>query len=204
MKLPKFHPLGLALVLAVAAPITTSAAVIENLSGGSGAAIGAYDPLGQSFTAIDTELVQIAFGFREMNPAAPNNPVTMTLYSGAGFGGPILGQVTSTLPAVLPTSPDYLLFGFNFVGISLAPGSVYTAAVSTTDGFKIGVAYSAFGNLYADGQPFSTGDQIFGSEADLVFRVTGRTPNGVPDASGLEIVGLALAGLAFMRRMNRR
>jgi hypothetical protein len=202
MKSLKFPSLGLALVLLL--PVASQAAVIENLIGGSGAAITGYDPLGQSFTAVDTDLVQIAFGFREMNSSEPNNPVTMTLYSGAGLGGAILGQVTSTLPAVLPDSPSYLLFGFNFVGTTLVPGSVYTAAVSTGSSPKVGVAYSSSGNLYAGGQAFSTGDQIFGPNADLVFRVTGRTPDGVPESSGMEIVALAMAGVAFMRRMNRR
>ena len=55
--------------------------------GSRGALINFYEPLGQSFKAIDSTLTSFGFQFQTFNDSAPNTPITFSLLSGAGLGG---------------------------------------------------------------------------------------------------------------------
>jgi hypothetical protein len=135
-------------------------------------AISFHQPVGQSFTAADTRISAIAFAFSDINPTFPNDPVTMSLYAGEGFGGTLLASVTQTLPAVLPgTSATPEFFDFDFSGVELDVGSVYT--VTTSNSPKVGVVYSQ-SNPYAGGVLYTPEYGGAVAEWDLNFRVTGE------------------------------
>lgn len=155
--------------------------------------IGVHQPIGQTFTAVDAQIAQIAFAFSDINPTFPNNPVTMSLYAGVGFDGALLGSVTMTLPDVLPgTSAPPEFIDFDFTGTTLDVGAVYTIAV-TTVGPKIAVVYST-SNPYDAGHYVSGSDGIV-QEWDLNFRVT-----AVPAPAGGVLLGAAAMTLARRRR----
>jgi hypothetical protein len=133
-------------------------------------AISVHQPVGQSFMAVDARVSAIAFAFSDINPTFPNTPVTMTVYAGEGYAGAVLASVTKTLPAVLPSTsapPEFI--DFDFPGLVLEEGSMYTVAV-TTSSPKIAVVYST-SNPYAHGTFFSPayGGAVAGW--DLNFRV---------------------------------
>lgn len=138
-------------------------------------AVTFHQPIGQSFTAVDANISAIAFAFSDINPAFPNDPVTMTLYAGEGYGGAVLAAVTQTLPAVLPSTsaaPEFI--DFDFSGIELEVGSVYTVAVTTTSSPKVGVVHSQ-ANPYPGGVLYTPeyGGPV--DSWDLNFRVTGAS-----------------------------
>lgn len=135
-------------------------------------AISFHQPLGQSFTAVDAEISAIAMAFSDINPSFPNDPVTMSLYAGAGTGGTPIASVTRTLPAVLPSTsatPEFI--DFDFSGVVLVPGSVYTVAVTTSSSPKIAAVYSR-SDPYPGGVLYTPEYGGAVAEWDLNFRVT--------------------------------
>lgn len=158
-------------------------------------AISFHQPVGQSFTAVDTHISAIAMAFSDINPTFANDPVTLSLYAGDGYGGALIASVSQTLPATLPSTsaaPEFI--DFDFTGVVLDAGSVYTIAVTTSNSPKIGVVYSQ-SNPYAGGVFYSPeyGGAVAGW--DLNFRVT-----GVPAPAGLCVLG----GLAIVTGRRRR
>jgi hypothetical protein len=186
---------------AVAALIVSplaSAGVILNSAGQFDRSIASVDPIGQSFTAEDPLLGKIAFAFSDINPGSANDPVTMTLYSGTGFGGSVLKAVTQTLPDPLPSTgapPQFI--DFDFTGTALVPGNVYTAAVTTSNSFKIAVVYDS-ADHYAGGIYIDVNGQQTTSE--LNFRVT----PGVPEPTALALISIATLALTPRRQRARR
>jgi len=170
-----------------------SAGVILNNAGQFDRSISSRDPIGQSFTAEDPLLGKIAFAFSDINPGFPNDPVTMTLYTGTGFGGAVVKAVTQTLPDPLPSTaaaPQFI--DFDFTGAVLTVGNVYTAAVTTGSSPKIAVVYDSQ-NHYDGGVYIAAVDGVQNT-FELNFRVT----PGVPEPASLAVV--ALGGLALVRR----
>lgn len=157
-------------------------------------AISFFDPVGQTFTAVDPQISAIAFAFSDINPSSPNDPVTMSLYEGVGFDGTLIASTTQTLPAVLPsTSATPQFIDFDFTGVSLTVGAIYTVAVTTSNSPKIAVVYSM-------SDPYAFGHYISGEEGlipdwDLNFRVT-----AVPAPAGL---ALGLLAAPIVRRRAR-
>jgi hypothetical protein len=171
-----------------------SAGVILNSAGQFDRSISARDPIGQSFTAEDPLLGKIAFAFSDINPGFPNDPVTMTLYTGTGFGGSVVKAVTQTLPDPLPSTaaaPQFI--DFDFTGAALTVGNIYTVAVTTSSSPKIAVVYDSQdhynGGIYIDA--------VDGQQPtfELNFRVT----PGVPEPATL-LPSLAGAALLSTRR----
>lgn len=159
-------------------------------------AISAYQPIGQTFTAVDAQISQIAFAFSNINPSFPNDPVTMSLYAGEGFDGALLGAVSMTLPSVLPGTSDTPEFiDFDFSGTTLTLGEVYTIAVTTSNSPKIAVVYST-SDLYAGGS-YISGDDGLVTSLELNFRVT-----AVPAPAGVAVLGLGLLGGVRRRRVG--
>lgn len=162
-----------------------NADIVQN-SGVFDRAISVYDPIGQTFTAVDAQISAIAFAFSDINPSFPNEPVTMSLYAGVGFGGTLLGSFTQTLPGVLPGTLDTPVFiDFDFSGTVLYIGSIYTVGVTVPSSPKVAVVYS-------DANPYSGGHYISGVDGivsgfDLNFRVT-----TVPAPSGAALGGICL------------
>ena len=128
-------------VAAACAASAAQAAVIENTAGVFDASIAAFSPLGQTFTAIDTDLISIGFAYSDINPGSPNEPITLRLYAGDGVGGTLLASRIFTLPSVLPSTLDApVIVDTDFSGVSLTVGAIYTAALSTSS-FKVAAVY---------------------------------------------------------------
>lgn len=212
---------GFVLAASLAAVNVGHAATILQAEGSSHAAILAYGPIGQSFIAEDAMLGSIAFAFSDINPGQLNEPVTMTLYQGEGFDGPVIGSTTQVLPATLPSIDDApVLIDFSFSGTALSIGQTYTAAVTIDSSYKVAVVYAELDlyeifeevDLYTGGLMIFAGDSILlaGGDvcsaglcpgADLVFRVT---PVPEPAQWGMMLAGLGLVGWTARRRRMQR
>lgn len=180
-------------LLAAALSVGQAGADIVQDSGIFDLGIWVHQPVGQSFMAVDTRISAIAFAFSDINPSSPNDPVTMSLYAGEGFGGTLLRSVTMTLPAVLPSTsapPEFI--DFDFSGTVLEAGSMYTIAVTTSNSPKIAVVYNA-NNPYAHGNTFSPAYGGAIMEWDLNFRVTAEAcaADLVPPYGSLDFFDLA-------------
>jgi hypothetical protein len=167
-------------------------AVILQNQGSVDAQLAFFSPVGQSFVAQDVQLQAIAFAYFDLNPSAPNSPVTMTLRLGSGLNGAVLATVVQTLPPVLPGSVgSAALIDFDFSGMTLVIGQTYTATASTTSA-KAGFAYNSSGDAYVPGRAFesSTSLDLFGTAPDLRFRVT---PVPEPGVAAMLSVGALLS-----------
>lgn len=106
-----------------------------------------HSPIGQTFTAVSTDVTWIGVAISNCNcPLAPG--ITLTLYDGVGLNGAVIASRTvHTGPyGTGPNSFSYL----DFTGTRLSVGSVYTLGVSQPSGSNDSLhGYSA--NVYADG-----------------------------------------------------
>lgn len=192
-----------ALAAAVALAGTAQAVEVVQNSGQFDLAIAAFDPVGQSFVAPESQLQTIGFAFSDINPTLANDPITITLYQGAGFAGQVVASVVQTLPSVLPgTLAPPSIIDFNFSGTTLVTGQTYTAALTTTNSFKVAVVYSGV-DAYAGGQAFITGSSasFVPGQSDLNFRVT-ALPVPEPSTYALTLAGLGM--VAFVARRRRQ
>jgi hypothetical protein len=198
-------PLLASVVLVLASPGVARATEILQNQFDAIAQIAAFQPIGQSFVAEATQVqVAIAFGFEEVNPGFPNEPLEMSLYQGEGLGGPLLSTVTFSLPNGFTG-----FFNVDFSSVLLDVGAVYTAAVSVPTSSPLwGVQFSTsdvypFGRLVTDNSTFY---EIFcGSAtntqcADLRFRVTSAT---IPEP-GLWSLLLAIVFASSLKLRRRR
>jgi hypothetical protein len=166
-------------------------------------AVALFDPIGQSFKAIDTDLLTISLAFSDINPGLANDPLTISLFAGSGFGGTLLDSQSVTLPAVLPSTLNAPAFiDFDFSGNTLVIGDTYTIGLTATN-FKVAVVYGP--DAYADGTLLATGGtpSCPVASCDLNFRVIGETADGpvaVPEPGTLALMAVGLLGLAAVRR----
>lgn len=197
----------------IAAP---AAADLTVISGNQRALQVAYaGPLGQSFTATDTDLTAFGFQFETFNPGQTNAPLTFTLRDGVGLNGAVIATRTATLP-VIPLTPVATWYDFDLTGTTLVAGHHYTALVSTTSSL-LGLVYGPNidiytgvplgGDAYAGGTLITTrdlGDRICATGiCDANFRLSATTPAAAvpePAAWALFITGFGLIGTATRRR----
>lgn len=211
----------LAVAIPALAPAAATAAIIENTAGDRGATISFFDPLGQSFTAIDSRLTSIGFQFESLNPTAANDPLTLTLRAGEGLTGAVLATVTATLPASInDRTPVFYDFALGNTAVTI--GGKYTAVLTTSSSARNAVAFGPRStntaqplgpDAYLGGRAFFTGDPdpygfcTSSGQCDLNFRVIGATPAGAvpePASWAMLIGGFALTGGALRRRRATR
>jgi len=187
-------------------PHTSNALVIENSSGSFSVQVDYFETVGQSFTAEFADLTSIAFYYTTMNPGSANDPFTMFLYEGAGFGGTQLGSVSFSLPYSPPGDSTYGYYDADFSSIDLVVGSVYTAGVKVDGTSPLwGLAWE--GDNYSGGQVYSGNPNDFcgdGATCDLRFRVIGEAAVvAVPTTTTLPLLGLAFTALGYSRRKRK-
>lgn len=188
----------LAILLTGAINSAAQAGVIVQDDGDADATIRFFDPIGQTFIADQPYLQTIAFAFSDANENEPNDPITMTLYEGAGTAGSVVDTVVKTLPASLPgtlQTPQFI--DFDFTGNTLTPGALYSVAV-TTDSSKVAVVYENDTDEYPDGQIFyDSSITTLSNPIDLNFRIVSSQ---VPEPMSLSLLGLGSVALAWRRR----
>jgi hypothetical protein len=190
-------------VFALSATCPVRAATILNDSGVGDYQILAYQPIGQSFTAIDSDLLSIGFAFTNINPLSLNASITLNLVTGDGTGGASVATRTFTLSDADANStyfPPASFYDVDFSGTPLTIGAMYTALLSTTTD-RWGVTSN--GNTYGGGQIYISG--IASPLGDLTFRVIGETPPAVPLPTALPLLatGLGVLGLFGWRRKRK-
>lgn len=208
---------GCALSAVVALP--ASAATFQVTSGTRGATVSSYDPIGQSFSAMYSDLTAFGFQFQALSTTPANGSLTFTLYAGEGFGGTALVTRTFTVPDAAVASRTPTWFDIDITGTTVTVGSTYTAALvsngTTRPAVTFGPNVNQFthqpttGDAYAGGRLISTGDPDADNLCttrdicDLNFRVTGTTATApVPEPTGwaLLIAGFGAVGRAMRRR----
>lgn len=202
---------------AVPAAAQDTLQVISGPTGGRGAQIMAFGPIGQSFTAIDTNLSSFGLQFQTFNSGSTAASVLFRLLAGDGLGGTQIYSRSLTLPNDLPARTG-TFFDFDITGANVVLGQRYTAVVSTSTnryGIALGPEYNIFTGVALGGDAYAGGQAYFGTTpfanctnpgpCDLNFRVTGTnaTP-AVPEPStwAMLLVGFGIVGAT--RRRSRR
>lgn len=199
--------------------VTASQAATTVVTGGTGlrsAQIAAFGPIGQSFTAIDSELTSFGFQIQTLNPGSAVGPITLTLRAGSGLGGAVLATRALT-PVGVPAGRVPTWIDFDFTGTMLDIGQSYTALLSTTSS-RFAMVFGPDINIFT-GQPLG-GDAYAGGEAisnralaapctaggicDANFRFSGVTAAAVPEPASwaMLIAGFGLVGGTLRRRRD--
>ena len=216
------HVLAAALAATLSFVSSTADAATLSVISGSGqrsTLVSFSGPLGQSFTAIDSNLTSFGFQFYALNPNNANAPFTFTLRDGEGLTGSTLLTRSFTLPTSINTRVP-AFFDFDITGALVTIGQRYTAVLTTANtrnGIVVGPDINIFtgaelsGDAYAGGRAFFTNTGFTNctrdvSNCDLNFRVTGNTPMAaVPEPAtwAMMLGGFGLAGGALRRRKFR-
>lgn len=208
-------------LLPAAAQAADTLTVVSGQTGARGVQLMAYGPLGQSFTAIDSNLRSFGFQFRTFNATAAVGPVTFQLLSGSGLTGSVVTTRTLTLPSTLPTNTGQF-FDFDISGTTVTVGQQYTAVLSagtTRYGVALGPEQNIYTGQFLGGDAYTGGQAFFSpylgslpftatndpsSIYDLNFEVTGfnAVAGAVPEPAQwtLMTVAIGMAGGALRRR----
>jgi len=211
---------GALLLHAGSASAAETIEVVSGPTGARGVQIMAYGPVGQSFTAIASNLTSFGFQFQTFNAGAASAPVVWQLLAGAGLSGAVVATRTLSLPTNLPAR-TVMFYDFDITGTDVVVGQQYTAVVSTMTtryGIALGPEYNIFtgaplgGDAYAGGRAYFTQNAFpnctdsAASNCDLNFRVTGSNAGAVPEPAtwATMLVGLGLVGGGLRRSRAAR
>ncbi len=196
LTLAQFSSLSAIFLLVPTAPATL--VTIEQNITETGIQIEYFEPLGQSFTALEGQLFTTAFHFFAINPGFPNEPVTVALHHGEGLAGPILGTISVVLPGpggTFSTLGEWIESDWSSLNISLIAGEKYTLeldAASPYAGFL-----GSFHDSYLEGIAFR--EPLDGTFTDMAFRIGIWSSSNVPDSgSAFGLMSATLAALAFV------
>jgi hypothetical protein len=213
---------GSAALIAVAASfaaVQASGATLEVTSGSQRSFIlSAFGDVGQSFTAVDTNLTSWGFQFNALNPGNANLPFTFNLYAGETLMGTSLATRIFTLPSSINTrTPTW--FDFDITGITVLLGQKYTAVLSSgssRNGVVMGPDINLSTGAELSGDAYTGGRAIFTTEVypncartgncDLNFRVTGTSAvAAVPEPTtwAMMIAGFGIVGFSLRRRSKQ-
>lgn len=196
-----------------------SATTLEVVSGPTGqrsVTFPAFGPIGQSFTAFDSQLSSIGFQFNALNPSNSNAPFSLSLLSGSTLSGPALFSTSFTLPTSI-NDRTATWFDVDVTGWTVTSGASYTLLLSNSsyrNGIILGPEINIFTGQVLGGDAYAGGSALFTSQpysgfcqtsgiCDLNFRITATTP-AVPEPASwaLMILGFGLVGHAL--RASRR
>jgi len=190
---------------AVAAlPLASHAQVVsDTTSSGSGVIFG-DEPLGQSFTAIASDLTSFDFDFLAYNPQFSNGPITISILNGAGTSGSVVESETFTLANGFS---GYA--GATFADpASLSVGDVYTAVITGVNNYYWGIGYAGQPSTYTGGVAYLAGtpqnQPYYHDYTELQFEATfGGGGSSVPDStSTIGLLGIGLVAVALVRRRS--
>lgn len=161
------------------------------------------DPLGQTFTLTQAlSGIQIGGVIEDVNETFnPSLDIIISLYSGAGFGGPLLGSVSFTLADGFD---GLTVQDFSFVG-TLGVG-IYTVGFSTGDTKRGALRLTMAGNGDPNSDPYNENGPftIFGDPTrDFMVFVSGDDMSEIPIPAALPLFLAGLAGLGLARRKRR-
>lgn len=176
-----------------------SADIIQTSVSGGAHQINYYQPIGQSFTAVDSLISTISFYIEDFNPSLNpgDHSLTVTLYAGGTGAGSVVAS--STYNSIADGTNGFV--DFDFSGVALNVGDVYSAML-TDDTSRWGVAYG-WGANYGDDAYAGGSNILFGSVSagDLAFKVL--APSTAVSSSGSLSLALLAGGLLALQRRRQ-
>lgn len=153
-----------------------------------------HEPLGQSFTATDTDIGYAGLNIEPYNQNFNDLSLTMSLYSGAGdfSAGSLLTSNSFTL---VEGYSGWL--NLDVSTVSFTQNAEYTIGIFN-DTPQWGVSINWNDNPYSGGVAYSLGSANL--NADLQFHVGPGNVSSVPEPSTLLLISSGLVGLGFARR----
>lgn len=198
-----------ALMLSGMAAMPAQAATVVSDTGARTVTINSYGTVGQSFTMVGTLLDSFGFQLQTVNTTA-NDPLTFTLFEGAGLTGTALKQIGVAAPS------GSLRVNFwqdiDLGGLTLVDGRTYTAALTATTA-RLAVVYgpgtSGTVDAYKGGQlltatPLPSSNRSCGAglcDANFRFTSSGASGGAVPEPASwaLMLLGFGAVGHALRR-----
>ena len=181
--------------------------------------IGAFDPLGQSFTSVTDTLTSFGFEFTALNPSSANAPLTFSLFAGETLTGTSLFTTSFTLPATINSRTVEQFFDIALPNLTVVRGGQYTGVLTATsdrNALLVGPGLNVQTGVFTGGDAFA-GGRLVGTPApyancagaanncDANFRVTGNIiAAAVPEPSTWVMLLFGFAGAGAMLRRSAR